>query len=127
MCTSQCNRCTLLWISQCMCLHSYCEEGAPALVYDWYCFDSHHPGLSVLQYVRALKNFRAEQPHQHAIYYTALIMSETMWTKEELLEATEGRLFNSTTLLCKSNPHALGHFYLGLECLVSYGEIVGMY
>ena len=44
------------------------------------------------QYVRGLKNFRAEQPHQHAIYYTNILSSEQLWTKEELLEATEGLL-----------------------------------
>ncbi|ELU09335.1 hypothetical protein CAPTEDRAFT_155510 [Capitella teleta] len=40
------------------------------------------------KYVRGLKNFKAEQPHQHAIYYTTLLLSEQLWTKEELLEAT---------------------------------------
>ena len=41
--------------------------------------------------MRGLKNFKAEQPHQHAIYYMNVIMSEQMWTKEELLDATDGR------------------------------------
>ena len=44
--------------------------------------------------MRALKNFRAEQPYQHAVYYTAVLTSEQMWTKEELLEATDGMLNN---------------------------------
>ncbi|XP_033106697.1 insulin-degrading enzyme-like [Anneissia japonica] len=35
-------------------------------------------------YSRMLKNFNAEQPHQHAVYYTAVLMSELAWTKEEL-------------------------------------------
>ncbi|KAL8568009.1 hypothetical protein ACOMHN_029184 [Nucella lapillus] len=38
---------------------------------------------------RGLRNFRAEQPHQHAVYYTTVIMSEVTWTKEELLSALE--------------------------------------
>ncbi|KAJ8317306.1 hypothetical protein KUTeg_005210 [Tegillarca granosa] len=40
-------------------------------------------------YSRSLKNFNAEQPHQHAIYYTSVLMSEVYWTKEELLEALD--------------------------------------
>jgi len=43
-----------------------------------------------MQYIRSLKNFRAEQPHQHAVYYTTVLFAEQCWTKEELLEATEG-------------------------------------
>ncbi|XP_076461437.1 insulin-degrading enzyme-like [Babylonia areolata] len=40
-------------------------------------------------YERGLRNFRAEQPHQHAVYYTTVIMSEVIWTKDELLSALE--------------------------------------
>jgi len=43
-----------------------------------------------VQYVRALKNFRAELPYNHAIYYTTMLTSEVVWTKEDLLEATNG-------------------------------------
>ena len=46
---------------------------------------------SFSQYVRGLKNFRAEQPHQHAIYYTNMLVAEQQWTKEELLDATDGQ------------------------------------
>lgn len=38
-------------------------------------------------YVRALRNFNADQPHQHVVYYTSLLLSEHGWAKEELLEA----------------------------------------
>ncbi|XP_076104390.1 insulin-degrading enzyme-like isoform X1 [Mytilus galloprovincialis] len=40
-------------------------------------------------YTRSLKNFSAEQPHQHAIYYTSVLMSEFMWTKDELLQCVD--------------------------------------
>ncbi|XP_059803576.1 insulin-degrading enzyme isoform X1 [Hypanus sabinus] len=40
-------------------------------------------------YMRSLNNFRAEQPHQHAMYYLRLLMTEVAWTKEELKEALE--------------------------------------
>ncbi|KAK2177670.1 hypothetical protein NP493_586g01027 [Ridgeia piscesae] len=40
-------------------------------------------------YIRSMNNFRAEQPHQHAVYYTSMIVSEQLWTKEELLDAAE--------------------------------------
>ncbi|XP_005991607.1 insulin-degrading enzyme isoform X2 [Latimeria chalumnae] len=40
-------------------------------------------------YMRSLNNFRAEQPHQHAMYYLRLLMTEVAWTKDELKEALE--------------------------------------
>ncbi|XP_014470958.1 PREDICTED: insulin-degrading enzyme isoform X1 [Dinoponera quadriceps] len=39
-------------------------------------------------YIRDLKNFAAEQPYHHAIYYLALLLAEQAWTKNELLDAT---------------------------------------
>jgi len=44
-----------------------------------------------MQYIRNLKNFRADQPHQHAVYYTNALAAEQFWTKDELLDATDGR------------------------------------
>nr|XP_022903817.1 insulin-degrading enzyme [Onthophagus taurus] len=40
-------------------------------------------------YIRMLKNFAAEQPYQHAVYYLAVLLTEHSWTKQELLAATE--------------------------------------
>ncbi|KAL3863624.1 hypothetical protein ACJMK2_005374 [Sinanodonta woodiana] len=40
-------------------------------------------------YKRSLKNFHAEQPHQHALYYTSVLMAEVLWTQEELLQALD--------------------------------------
>lgn len=40
------------------------------------------------KYIRSLKNFVAEQPYQHAVYYLAVLLAEQVWSKEELLEAT---------------------------------------
>ncbi|XP_015771997.1 PREDICTED: insulin-degrading enzyme-like [Acropora digitifera] len=37
----------------------------------------------------SLKNFAAEQPHQHALYYTSFLLEELAWHKDELLEALE--------------------------------------
>jgi insulysin len=48
--------------------------------------------LCSVQYVRGLKNFEAEQPYQHAVYYLAVLLAEQAWTKEELLAATDGNL-----------------------------------
>lgn len=45
------------------------------------------------QYIRGLKNFKAEQPYSHAIYYLALLLSEVSWTKSELLQAAERKHF----------------------------------
>uniref|UniRef100_A0A8C1QB43 Insulin-degrading enzyme n=1 Tax=Cyprinus carpio TaxID=7962 RepID=A0A8C1QB43_CYPCA len=40
-------------------------------------------------YMRSLNNFRAEQPHQHAMYYLRLLMTEVAWTKDELRDALD--------------------------------------
>ncbi|XP_003737238.1 insulin-degrading enzyme [Galendromus occidentalis] len=37
--------------------------------------------------VRRLKNFRAEQPYQHAIYYSNMVLTEKYWSYEEQLAA----------------------------------------
>lgn len=42
-----------------------------------------------MQYIRGLKNFEAEQPYQHAAYYLAVLLSEQVWVKNELLAATD--------------------------------------
>lgn len=44
--------------------------------------------MNYLQYIRSLKNFMAEQPYQHAVYYLAVLLAEQAWVKDELLEAT---------------------------------------
>lgn len=44
------------------------------------------------RYIRSLKNFAMEQPYQHAVYYTSLLLSEKCWSKEELLTEAEGKL-----------------------------------
>ncbi|CAG9815290.1 unnamed protein product [Phaedon cochleariae] len=40
-------------------------------------------------YIRNLKNFDAEQPYQHAVYYLTVLLTEHSWTKLELLAATD--------------------------------------
>ncbi|XP_053623263.1 insulin-degrading enzyme [Plodia interpunctella] len=40
-------------------------------------------------HVRAIKNFQAEQPYQHAVYQQALVLSDVVWTRCQLLEAAE--------------------------------------
>lgn len=42
---------------------------------------------------RALKNFNAEQPYQHAVYYLALLLTEHAWTKQELIDAVSCKCF----------------------------------
>ncbi|XP_026744064.1 insulin-degrading enzyme [Trichoplusia ni] len=41
-------------------------------------------------HVRAIKNFEAEQPYQHAVYQQALCLSDVVWTRCQLLEAAKG-------------------------------------
>lgn len=47
--------------------------------------------------MRSLNNFRAEQPHQHAMYYLRLLMTEVAWTKDELKEALDGKCLPTNT------------------------------
>lgn len=41
-------------------------------------------------YQRGLKNFSAEQPHQHAIYYNTALLAERQWLKADYLEEMDG-------------------------------------
>ncbi|CAH1784511.1 unnamed protein product [Owenia fusiformis] len=68
-------------------------------------------------YIRSLQNFRAEQPHQHAIYYTSMLMSEAYWTKEELLEAIDEVTLEGLRAFI---PQLLSRMFI--ECLV-YGNM----
>ncbi len=42
------------------------------------------------RFVRSLKNFRQDQPYSQALYYTSLILTDHIWSKEQLLAATKG-------------------------------------
>merc|ERR1712115_439607 len=67
-------------------------------------------------YTRGLKNFQAEQPHQHAVYYNSGVLSERVWHKEELMSALEGLTADEVTEFI---PRLLGSLHV--ECLV-YGN-----
>lgn len=41
---------------------------------------------------RKLRNFKAEQPYVHAIYYNNLLLDSKCWTKDELAEVVEGKI-----------------------------------
>ena len=86
--------------------------------------------LSVsLQYMRSLNNFRAEQPHQHAMYYLRLLMTEVAWTKDELREALDGEtlflisLFLS--LLSSLSPSPYSFYLIFHFVLISTFSTVG--
>ncbi|XP_059153920.1 insulin-degrading enzyme-like isoform X2 [Physella acuta] len=66
---------------------------------------------------RNLRNFQAEQPHQHAIYYTNVLTSESLWTKDELLQALEDVTLENLTVFIKQ---LLGRLYI--EALI-YGNV----
>ncbi|CAG9789778.1 unnamed protein product [Diatraea saccharalis] len=40
-------------------------------------------------HIRAIKNFEAEQPYQHAVYQQALCLSDVVWTRCQLMDAAE--------------------------------------
>ena len=48
---------------------------------------------------RHLNNFRAEQPHTHAIYYCAVLLEDLVWTRDEMAEALKGLLIHPVPLL----------------------------
>lgn len=50
-------------------------------------FDSRRFEIYKEQLLRSLKNYQADQPYQHAIYYLALILTDHAWTKLELIDA----------------------------------------
>lgn len=39
--------------------------------------------------VRSLKNFEMEQPYQHAVYYTSVLITDRIWTNKEVLKEAE--------------------------------------
>uniref|UniRef100_A0A915HZW7 Insulin-degrading enzyme n=1 Tax=Romanomermis culicivorax TaxID=13658 RepID=A0A915HZW7_ROMCU len=43
------------------------------------------------RYVRNLKNFAMEQPYQHAIYFTNILLTDKVWTKDEILKEAESK------------------------------------
>ncbi|CAG9574977.1 unnamed protein product [Danaus chrysippus] len=40
-------------------------------------------------HIRAIRNFEAEQPYQHAVYQQAMCLSDLVWTRCQLLEAAQ--------------------------------------
>uniref|UniRef100_A0A674PH63 Insulin-degrading enzyme n=1 Tax=Takifugu rubripes TaxID=31033 RepID=A0A674PH63_TAKRU len=70
-------------------------------------------------YMRSLNNFRAEQPHQHAMYYLRLLMTEVAWTKDELREALDGETFKSFLTPSKS---ALGMMQMVEDTLIEHAH-----
>lgn len=66
----------------------------------------------LLQYMRSLNNFRAEQPHQHAMYYLRLLMTEVAWTKDELKEALDGETSLLISVSAGSNTLDLTNYFL---------------
>lgn len=64
-------------------------------------------------YARGLKNFQAEQPHQHAVYYNSVLLSDKVWHKEELIEMLPGLTVQAVTDFI---PRLLANLHV--ECLV---------
>jgi len=60
----------------------------------------------------ALKNFVAEPPHQHALYYMSFLLEELAWHKDELLEALEEVTLEKLVAFI---PDLLGRLHI--ECL----------
>eukprot|EP00118_Oscarella_pearsei_P012850 m.97877 g.97877 ORF g.97877 m.97877 type:complete len:559 (+) comp36963_c0_seq26:1339-3015(+) len=63
-------------------------------------------------YVRSLQNFKAEAPHQHALYYTTFLLEETAWSKEELAASLEDVTFSDVVQFV---PRLLARLHF--ECL----------
>lgn len=89
--------------------------------------------FSLQQYARRLRNFNAEQPHKHAVYYTSVVMSELSWTQDELLEALEGslclfRTLNKYEVICPlMKDKRLTPANIDRSCFVSCRSYIGAY
>lgn len=66
--------------------------------------------------MRSLNNFRAEQPHQHAMYYLRLLMTEVAWTKDELKEALDGETLSTYNLMLSSFLSKIISVYPDIWC-----------
>lgn len=64
-------------------------------------------------YIRGLKNFEAEQPYQHAVYFLAVLLAEQAWTKDELLAAADELTLDRMEAFI---PQILSRMFI--ECLV---------
>ncbi|XP_064466057.1 insulin-degrading enzyme-like isoform X2 [Ornithodoros turicata] len=64
-------------------------------------------------YVRGLKNFQTEQPHQHAVYYTYMLLAQKVWSHTEMLEATDELTKESVEEMI---PKLLSRMHI--ECLI---------
>ncbi|XP_054708191.1 insulin-degrading enzyme-like [Uloborus diversus] len=78
---------------------------------------------------RGLKNFKAEQPHRHAIYYTSLLLAEKMWNNEELLNCLDEITVDNVQqmipqLLSRVHFEALSHGNLSKKKALSLMNIV---
>ncbi|KAJ0170062.1 hypothetical protein K1T71_014668 [Dendrolimus kikuchii] len=54
-------------------------------------FKTDHQRFKIMKenHIRAIKNFEAEQPYQHATFQQALCLSDVVWTRSQLLEAAK--------------------------------------
>ena len=46
----------------------------------------------IFQILRKLKNFEADQPHTHAMFYMSYLLSEHAWDKFEILDSLKCKL-----------------------------------
>ncbi|EDO37735.1 predicted protein [Nematostella vectensis] len=65
------------------------------------------------RYEQGLRNFKAEQPHQHALYYTSYLLEELAWHKDELIDALEEVTIEKLQAFI---PQLLGRLHI--ECLL---------
>lgn len=64
-----------------------------------------HINFYEFQYSRSLKNYKAEQPYQHAVYYLAVLLSEQIWMKDELLNALSCKFVKHLAILVNKQIH----------------------
>lgn len=60
-------------------------------------------------FIRSLKNFDAEQPYQHAVYYLTILLTEHAWTIEQLLAAANDMTVEKVTEFI---PQLLSKLYI---------------
>ncbi|XP_060809254.1 insulin-degrading enzyme isoform X1 [Amyelois transitella] len=53
-------------------------------------------------HIRNIKNFEAEQPYQHAVYQQAVVLSDVVWTRCQLLDSAESMTLDQLTEFASS-------------------------
>lgn len=73
-------------------------------------------------FVRSIKNFKQDQPYAQAVFYTTLLLSERLWSKEQLLKVADGKIL----FFLKSRNSSLSIFRIAHSILTNILIFLGV-